>query len=121
MFRRVAGVVEWIVGVFVFGLSAWFVHAVADCDPGGVGAGPGGCCSEYPLGFLVRVPCHGEACVGVVEPLGDPRVNLRWQVSSGVGVVACYEVQYGLRCGGCVGVTGRTCWGHLLAAVGDHR
>ena len=46
VFERVARVVEWIVGVFVFARFVWFVHAVADCDPGGVEAGLGGCCGE---------------------------------------------------------------------------
>ena len=46
VFRCVAGVVERILGVFVLARSAWFIHAVADGDSCGVGAGPGGRCGE---------------------------------------------------------------------------
>ena len=46
VFECVARVVEWIVGVFAFARSAWFVHAVAVFDPSGFGAGPDGCCGE---------------------------------------------------------------------------
>ena len=56
--RCVAGVVERIVGVLVLARSAWFVHAVTDGDPCGVGAGRGGRCGEQPLGCVVRVPRH---------------------------------------------------------------
>ena len=42
VFRCVAGVVEWIVGVLVLRPSAWFLHAVTDGDSCRVGAGPAG-------------------------------------------------------------------------------
>ena len=53
---RVASLVQWIVGVFVFARFAWFVHAVADGDPSGVGAGPRRCRGEQPLGVRVLGP-----------------------------------------------------------------
>ena len=46
VFRCVAGVVEWIVGVLVLAHSAWFVHAVTDGDSRRAGAWPGGRCGE---------------------------------------------------------------------------
>ena len=74
VFRCVAGVVERIVGVLVLARSAWFVHR----DACWVGAGPGGRCSEQPLGFVVGVPRHRGAHIGAVEPWGYQCVGLWW-------------------------------------------
>ena len=63
--QRVARVIEWVVGGFLFASSACLVHAVADCSPGGVKAGPGGCRGKQPLGLVLRVPWYGGAGVGV--------------------------------------------------------
>ena len=95
VFRCVAAVVEWIVGVLLLACSAWFVHAVTDGNSCRVGAGPGWRCGKWPLGFVVRVPRHRGVRIGAVEPWGHPCVCLWRQVGCGVGVVACYEVQYG--------------------------
>ena len=46
VFRCVAGVVEWIVGVLVLARSAWFVNAVTDGDSCRVWEGPGRRCGE---------------------------------------------------------------------------
>ena len=73
--QRVARVVEWVVGGFVFARSAWLVHGVADCDPDGVGAGPGGCRGKQPLGLVLRVPWYRGAGVGAMEPQGHPCVG----------------------------------------------
>ena len=78
MLRCVAGVVEQILGVLVLARSAWFVHAVTDGDPCRVGAGPGGCSGEEPLGRMVRVPSYRGVGVGAVEPWGYPCVGLWW-------------------------------------------
>ena len=109
--------VEWIVGVFVFARSAWLEHAFADCDPGGVGAGPGSFRVEQRLGFMYWVPCYCGVGVGAVEPRCQTCIGPRWQVGCLVGVVARYEVQYGPFCCGCVGVTMPTCAGHLLGVL----
>ena len=53
--------------------------------------------------------------------MGPP---MRRPVAAGglwVGVVACYEVQYGPWCGGCIGVRGPTCAWHAPGVVGDLR
>ena len=77
-----------IARVFAFARSAWLVHAVADYDPGGVGAGPAGCRGEQPRWLVPLVPCYDVVGVGAVEPHGHPCVVLRWQVGSAVGVGA---------------------------------
>ena len=75
---RVAGVVEWVVGVLVPARSAWFVHAVTDGDSCRVGAGPGGRSGEQPFGCVVGVPRHCGVRFGAVEPWGYPCVGFRW-------------------------------------------
>ena len=98
-----------MVGVLVIARCAWFVHAVTDCDSCRVGTGPGGRCGEWQLGYVVRVSRHHGVGIGAVEPWGHPCVGLLWWGGCGLGVVACYEVQYGPWCGGCIGVTSPTC------------
>ena len=78
MLRSVAGVVERIVGVLVLARSASFVHAVTNGDPCRVGAEPGGCSGEEPLGCVVGVPRYRGVGVGAVEPWGYPCVGLLW-------------------------------------------
>ena len=78
VFRCVAGVVERIVGVLVLARSARFGHAVPDGDPCRVGAGPGGCSGEEPLGRVVGVPRYRGVGVGAVEPRGYPCVGPWW-------------------------------------------
>ena len=117
----VARVVEWVVGVFVFARSAWLVHAVGDCDPGEVGAGPSGCCGEQPLGLLRLVPCYGRVGVVAEEPGGHPRVGSQWQVCCGVNWVACEGLQYGPRCFLVPWGHIASSEGHLLAVLGDRR
>ena len=117
----VAGVVEQIVGVLALARSAWLVHAVTDRDSRGVGVEPGGRYVDWPFWFVVRVPRHCGVCIGVVGPWGHPCLGLWWKVRCGVGVVACFEVQYRPWCGGCVGVTGPSCARHVLGVVADRK
>ena len=117
--RCVAAVVERIVAVLVLACSALFVHAVMDGNPCRVGAGLGGRCVEQPLGCVVGVPRHRGVRVCAVQPWGYPCVGLWWHMGCGVGVVVCYEVQYGPRRCGCLGVTGPMCAWHALGVVGD--
>ena len=104
--RCVEGVVQRVVGVLVLARSAWFLHAVTDGDSCRVGAGPGGRCDEQPLGCVVGVPRQRGVGFGAVAPWDYPCVGLWWEAGCGVGVAACYEVQYGPGRGGCFGVTG---------------
>ena len=60
LLRYVAGMVEWMVGVFVFAGSARFVHAVADCDSCSVWAGQVG----------VVVNNHWGMCLGSHATVG---------------------------------------------------
>ena len=69
----------------MFAHSDWLVHAVADCHPGGVEAGPGGCRGEQPLGILLPVSCYGGVGVRAVEPRGHPCAGWRWQVNFWAG------------------------------------
>ena len=78
MLRCVAGVVERIVAVLVLARSAWFLHAVTDGDPCPVGAGPGGCSGEEPIGCVVAVPRYRGVGLSAVEPWGYPCVGLWW-------------------------------------------
>ena len=68
--------------------------------------------------LLLWVPCYSGFGVRGLELRGHPGVGPWGQVGCGSGVPACYEVQHGPRCYGCVGVTGPTSAGHLFGGLG---